>query len=1444
MKRRISLLLALTMLVGPASAVRVSAAAEDVPSITDVKQKPWIIEDQGKLKSETELSIHNPGPAVDAWVKITVPGEEPYLQSVGKLESGDSGKPVDVVELHQDGDPVSFEIYDNPEGSGQPFISDTRQQKKIRHWKIFVSHDMHTDIGYTDNQENLNRTTFPGYLDDAMSAVESTKDLDQPDRFRYPVEASYMLLQSAWQNRNADWIESLKNLLKDKSFTYPSSYVNEVYGTLGSEELARMSYYSERYLKDKLGTSSNKVLYMSDEPSFSWPAVDTMVQSGVKYLMLRQNPDPMSPYPKLFYYQGQVPENKLLAYNYGHYSTDEMDFRNADSEVPFRNISDKLLSYQTEQYPYDAYIADFTTPYDNNGITAAVRANIQNLNARKDEAGRKYVYPEIITSTTDDFFSYVEDNFGSTIPTFKGNIESWWDYGVSSTSYETGINKENHDKLPAAEFLATVANSVAPGTKYPYEDLYDAYNNMILFDEHTWGNASPQPDDQWKWKRNTAIAGSAAADRILADSMASIGTQIPTDGKSIAVYNTLSWNRTDLVQTKGELFPEHFEIIDPATGTSVKYQKLEDGTVAFVASDVPALGYKTFEIRATAQDPVFPTGITVTDDTLENEFYKVTFDSTGAVTSIMDKKNGNREMVDASSSHKLNDFVYYTTRKMGPEVYSEHTVEKAELRGTAGPVMATMTADGGTAGVSSMKRRVILYDGIPRIDIVNDVDKSEAPPLAQMDEEAFFTFPLQMDHFTLRHEMPSGDVQPHVDANINNRDNEQFYSSSTAYYAVNRWIDASNGSDYGLTLSPLSNPIVEYGERRSAIGDWNYNTSKPWIYSYVFNNKWHTNFQKTQPGPVTFKYSLTSHDGADWKAGRADQFGMAVSNPLKVSIIPQAQNNGSLHKGEGSFIGIDADNVALTAAKLAEANGEGVILRFNETLGQDTQVTVDLGLLKPVSVTETDMVENDQGEIPLEGHKFTFTIPGHGWKTVRVKSGGFPGIVNGVSAVADTYGTQITWRPSPQHDISYYEIFRGTDDSFIPGVGTYIGSTVENHFLDPQVQGSAKGTFYYKIRAVRTGMKGTFSKAVPAVRGLIGDHEAPAAPGSLAGQARFGTRVDLSWAPSKDNVRVKGYKLYRDGTEIKDLPANFNSFLDTEVTGDQTYTYTVTAYDDAGNASAASNAVKVTTPPWEVPNGNIARLAKASASSEFNSDYGAAKVIDGISGIHGAGEWASAGERNPSIKLEWTQVRDVRQVVLYDRMNLDDNALEGTLKFSDGSTIEVKDIPVDGSGKTVSFPVKHVAWIEFDVTGGQGWNVGLSEIEVFEKEDPAKTAQVTSSTEYNEDYSAAKAVDGIIGVQGSGEWASRGELNPWIQLSWTEPRTVSGITLYDRMNLQDDANSGTLVFSDGSRIEVSGIPSDGAGKEIDFPPKTVEWVRFEVTGGTGANVGLSEIEVR
>ena len=131
----------------------------------------------------------------------------------------------------------------------------------------------------------------------------------------------------------------------------------------------------------------------------------------------------------------------------------------------------------------------------------------------------------------------------------------------------------------------------------------------------------------------------------------------------------------------------------------------------------------------------------------------------------------------------------------------------------------------------------------------------------------------------------------------------------------------------------------------------------------------------------------------------------------------------------------------------------------------------------------------------------------------------------------------------------------------------------------------------------------------------------------------------------------------------------------------------------------------------------------------------------------------------------------------------------------------------------------------------------------------AREATVTVSSTHP-DYSAAGATDGVVGGYPGDihqEWASNGESDTaMLRLTWSAPQTVSRVLLFDRPNDLDQITSGMLVFSDGTTLKTGALPDNAKqGLEVSFPPKTVNWLMFVVTGVKkgSPNIGLAEIQV-
>src|SRR3989344_6818544 len=109
------------------------------------------------------------------------------------------------------------------------------------------------------------------------------------------------------------------------------------------------------------------------------------------------------------------------------------------------------------------------------------------------------------------------------------------------------------------------------------------------------------------------------------------------------------------------------------------------------------------------------------------------------------------------------------------------------------------------------------------------------------------------------------------------------------------------------------------------------------------------------------------------------------------------------------------------------------------------------------------------------------------------------------------------------------------------------------------------------------------------------DTAPPSVPQNLTATSTSATSITLYWSPSADNVGVSGYHIYRNGTKIASTSGTkyTNSYL-ALVTA---YTYTVAAYDKAGNVSAQSASATATTIDTAKPTISSVAVKNITASS-------------------------------------------------------------------------------------------------------------------------------------------------------------------------------------------------------------------------------------------------------
>jgi chitodextrinase len=176
-----------------------------------------------------------------------------------------------------------------------------------------------------------------------------------------------------------------------------------------------------------------------------------------------------------------------------------------------------------------------------------------------------------------------------------------------------------------------------------------------------------------------------------------------------------------------------------------------------------------------------------------------------------------------------------------------------------------------------------------------------------------------------------------------------------------------------------------------------------------------------------------------------------------------------------------------------------------------------------------------------------------------------PSTPTGLVATRTDRTVTLTWSASTDNvAVTGYTIFRG---------GTQVGTSTGTSYTDSGL--TASTPYSYTVRARDAANNTSAASTALSVTTLAPDTIAPSAPTGLAVSAKTSSSVSLTWTASTDNYGVAGYNVYRGGVHVA-VPTG-TSYTDSNLLPSTVYSYTVRARDAAGNLSAASNTVNITT---------------------------------------------------------------------------------------------------------------------------------------------------------------------------------------------------------------------------------------------------------------------------
>jgi chitodextrinase len=200
-----------------------------------------------------------------------------------------------------------------------------------------------------------------------------------------------------------------------------------------------------------------------------------------------------------------------------------------------------------------------------------------------------------------------------------------------------------------------------------------------------------------------------------------------------------------------------------------------------------------------------------------------------------------------------------------------------------------------------------------------------------------------------------------------------------------------------------------------------------------------------------------------------------------------------------------------------------------------------------------------------------------------------PTIPNNLHQTGSTTSSiSIAWDASTDNvGVTGYDIYRN---------GALIRSQSGTSFTDGGL--SVYTSYTYTITAYDASNNAS-SLSQPLYGSTAQDITPPSVPDNIQKTGSTVTSVSLSWDASTDDVGVAGYHVYRDGNLVGSPGGT--SFTDTGLTVSSSYTYTISAFDAAGNESAQSAPFSTsssddTTPPSTPTNVHTTTVLDGSIS--------------------------------------------------------------------------------------------------------------------------------------------------------------------------------------------------------------------------------------------------------
>ncbi|MCY1719387.1 hypothetical protein OU798_03490 [Prolixibacteraceae bacterium Z1-6] len=815
--------------------------------------------------------------------------------------------------------------------------------------EIIVICKTHFDIGYTHRVKDLIPYYQTEMIDKALDIMDNTKNLPEEQQFSWTAPGWVMSkVLEDWPGQTP-----LRRQRLDDAFKSGRFVVHAVPFTLESESMfpegiVRGFSFSDD-ICNKYGLPIPRGAKMTDVPSQSNVLATVLANGGTKFLHLGCNwPSGYVKYPPLFWWEGPDGSRILTGYSHVYGTTVGLYPEVWTDQYPTDQTLGKNLIPPTD-WPYPVWPAIIVTP-DNSGPPTA--DDIQKLFV---EANKFLPDVNIRMGTLEDFADAILAKHPN-IPVIKKEAPDTWIHGYGCDPGGMKKLRNVQPLLPAAELLNTQLQQWGVDVPDAGGEIAEAFENTLLYAEHTWGGSksinqygeafkelAPESyqnlEGSWDDKTDYIKKADNTTGKLLATNLETLAKNINTKGKRIVVYNSLPWSRSDWVKLPG----------------SEEY---------FYAEDIPASGYKTFsadKIEAKVP-PVSEKGNS--NNTIENSFYKITFDPVaGMISSFVDKRT-EKEWAAVNSTNGLGQ---YMNERFTYEQTLNYTMQYQQ-----GRAVKSFGTDGDWPHPGINKPGMISGKEVPYRQATSkngtvNISKNEFIQVMTVDFPADESchLPASSVSITLQNDMPYIDLEitikdkardnwPEADwlclpFNINqptftvgrtlgtmNPLTDIVEGSNRHLYAVGSGVSITDADGTGVTVCPLDHPLISLGEP----GMWKYSNQyipqKPVVYLNLYNNQWNTNFRYWYPGTWSSRVRIWTFDSTVTEADRLQIPSFEARTPL---LVAEADGKKGVLPAMQQGISLSRKGIEVTAFNKRE---DGLLLRVWEQAGDSGELTITI----------------------------------------------------------------------------------------------------------------------------------------------------------------------------------------------------------------------------------------------------------------------------------------------------------------------------------------------------------------------------------------------------------------------------------------------------------------------------------------------------------------------